>query len=117
MCGGAETGITRHRTRALTVHGKITKRTMSSSVDNFFLVWAQDDVQLGGGGLLSHMGDYCTINSAITGDTIIYTPTVRRCRGIDVVRHKIKMFAQRKVQLPPGRQKVVILDEADRCAL
>lgn len=34
-------------------------------------------------------------------------------RGIDVVRNKIKMFAQRKVTLPPGRQKIVILDEAD----
>jgi replication factor C subunit 2/4 len=34
-------------------------------------------------------------------------------RGIDVVRSKIKMFAQKKVTLPPGRHKVVILDEAD----
>lgn len=34
-------------------------------------------------------------------------------RGIDVVRNKIKMFAQRKVTLPPGRHKLVILDEAD----
>ena len=42
-------------------------------------------------------------------------PTDRR--GIDVVRNKIKMFAQKKVTLPPGRHKVVILDEADRCAL
>jgi len=30
------------------------------------------------------------------------------------VRNKIKMFAQKKVTLPPGRHKVVILDEADR---
>lgn len=36
-------------------------------------------------------------------------------RGIDVVRNKIKMFSQKKVTLPPGRHKVVILDEADRC--
>lgn len=35
-------------------------------------------------------------------------------RGIDVVRNKIKMFAQKKVTLPPGRHKVIILDEADR---
>ncbi|KAJ7952362.1 Replication factor C subunit like [Quillaja saponaria] len=35
------------------------------------------------------------------------------CRGIDVVRNKIKMFAQKKVTLPPGRHKIVILDEAD----
>eukprot|EP01091_Cochliopodium_minus_P018567 TRINITY_DN7562_c0_g1_i1.p1 TRINITY_DN7562_c0_g1~~TRINITY_DN7562_c0_g1_i1.p1 ORF type:complete len:288 (-),score=81.68 TRINITY_DN7562_c0_g1_i1:122-985(-) len=34
-------------------------------------------------------------------------------RGIDVVREKIKMFAKKKVTLPPGRHKVVILDEAD----
>jgi len=34
-------------------------------------------------------------------------------RGIDVVRNKIKMFAQKKVSLPPGRHKIVILDEAD----
>lgn len=34
-------------------------------------------------------------------------------RGLDVVRNKIKMFAQSKVTLDPGRQKLVILDEAD----
>lgn len=34
-------------------------------------------------------------------------------RGIDVVRNKIKMFAQQKVTLPPGKHKIVILDEAD----
>lgn len=34
-------------------------------------------------------------------------------RGIDVVRNKIKMFAQQKVTLPAGKHKVVILDEAD----
>lgn len=34
-------------------------------------------------------------------------------RGIDVVRNKIKMFAQKKVVLPRGRHKVIILDEAD----
>uniref|UniRef100_A0AAY4EFG0 Replication factor C subunit 2 n=2 Tax=Denticeps clupeoides TaxID=299321 RepID=A0AAY4EFG0_9TELE len=34
-------------------------------------------------------------------------------RGIDVVRNKIKMFAQQKVTLPKGRHKVIILDEAD----
>ncbi|CAE7302829.1 Rfc2 [Symbiodinium sp. KB8] len=34
-------------------------------------------------------------------------------RGIDVVRSKIKMFAQKKVTLPPNRHKIVILDEAD----
>ncbi|KAI5284770.1 replication factor C subunit 4 [Ascosphaera aggregata] len=34
-------------------------------------------------------------------------------RGIDVVRNRIKTFAQKKVTLPPGRHKIVILDEAD----
>uniref|UniRef100_A0ABI8A2I9 Replication factor C subunit 2 n=1 Tax=Felis catus TaxID=9685 RepID=A0ABI8A2I9_FELCA len=34
-------------------------------------------------------------------------------RGIDVVRNKIKMFAQQKVTLPKGRHKIMILDEAD----
>jgi replication factor C subunit 2/4 len=33
--------------------------------------------------------------------------------GIDVVRNKIKAFAQKKVTLPPGRHKIIILDEAD----
>ena len=33
-------------------------------------------------------------------------------RGIDVVRNKIKMFAQKKVTLPAGRCKIIILDEA-----
>lgn len=34
-------------------------------------------------------------------------------RGIDVVRNKIKSFAQRKVTLDPGKHKIIILDEAD----
>jgi replication factor C subunit 2/4 len=33
--------------------------------------------------------------------------------GIDVVRNKIKMFAQKKVTLPPGKHKIILLDEAD----
>jgi replication factor C subunit 2/4 len=36
------------------------------------------------------------------------------CRGLDVVWHKIKMFAQKKVTLQPWRHKIMILDEADR---
>jgi len=39
---------------------------------------------------------------------------VVRCRGIDVVRNKIKMFAQQKLTLPKSRHKIIILDEADR---
>lgn len=34
-------------------------------------------------------------------------------RGIDVVREKIKGFAQSKVTLPANRHKIIILDEAD----
>lgn len=34
-------------------------------------------------------------------------------RGIDVVRNRIKMFAQKKVTLPEGVHKIIILDEAD----
>lgn len=34
-------------------------------------------------------------------------------RGIDVVRNKIKMFAQKKLNLPHGKHKLVFLDEAD----
>eukprot|EP00741_Cyanophora_paradoxa_P015976 tig00000042_g15422.t1 len=34
-------------------------------------------------------------------------------RGIDVVRNKIKMFAQKKVTLKQGQHKIIILDEAD----
>uniref|UniRef100_A0A8C7T503 Replication factor C (activator 1) 2 n=1 Tax=Oncorhynchus mykiss TaxID=8022 RepID=A0A8C7T503_ONCMY len=35
------------------------------------------------------------------------------CCRFDVVRNKIKMFAQQKVTLPKGRHKIIILDEAD----
>mmetsp|Transcript_11401 Transcript_11401/g.15550 ORF Transcript_11401/g.15550 Transcript_11401/m.15550 type:complete len:344 (+) Transcript_11401:159-1190(+) len=34
-------------------------------------------------------------------------------RGIEVVRNKIKMFAQKKVTLPSGQHKIILLDEAD----
>lgn len=34
-------------------------------------------------------------------------------RGIDVVRNKVKMFAQQQVTLPAGRHKIIILDEVD----
>ncbi|KAG5518040.1 hypothetical protein PMAC_003226 [Pneumocystis sp. 'macacae'] len=35
-------------------------------------------------------------------------------RGIDIVRNRIKGFSQKKVNLPPGKHKIIILDEADR---
>jgi replication factor C subunit 2/4 len=34
-------------------------------------------------------------------------------RGIDVVREKVKQFAEKKVRLNPGQHKIIILDEAD----
>lgn len=34
-------------------------------------------------------------------------------RGIDTVRNSVKMFAKKKVNLPAGRHKIVILDEVD----
>jgi len=34
-------------------------------------------------------------------------------RGIEVVRGRIKAFAQKKVTLPAGKHKIIILDEAD----
>ena len=34
-------------------------------------------------------------------------------RGIDVVRNKVRQFAEKKVNLPPGQHKIIILDEAD----
>lgn len=34
-------------------------------------------------------------------------------RGIDVVRERIKMFGQMKMDLPKGCHKIVFLDEAD----
>ena len=35
-------------------------------------------------------------------------------RGIDVVRNRIKMFAQQKINLKTGNHKIIILDEADK---
>lgn len=34
-------------------------------------------------------------------------------RGLEAVREKIKSFAAQKIPLPPGRHKIIILDEAD----
>ena len=44
-------------------------------------------------------------------EAVLNSPEIR---GIDVVRNKIKTFAQKKVTLPLGRHKIIILDEADR---
>ena len=50
----------------------------------------------------------------VSSTKVLSAGPICACRGIDVVRNKIKMFAQTKVTLPPGRHKMVILDEADR---
>lgn len=47
----------------------------------------------------------------------IFSLLILLSRGIDVVRNKIKMFAQKKVTLVPGKHKIVILDEADRSGM
>jgi DNA polymerase III delta prime subunit len=49
---------------------------------------------------------------SVFGDAVLEM-NASDARGIDVVRNKIKMFAQQKVTLPPGRHKIIILDEAD----
>lgn len=46
-------------------------------------------------------------------DVAVLEMNASDARGIDVVRNKIKSFAQQKVTLPPGRHKIIILDEAD----
>ena len=52
----------------------------------------------------------------MTGELPAQRAQLMHGSGIDVVRNKIKMFAQQKVTLPAGRHKIIILDEADRCA-
>lgn len=56
-------------------------------------------------------GDFPSFSSRMTEYT---DANVDYFLGIDVVRNRIKGFAQKKVTLPPGRHKLVILDEADR---
>lgn len=46
-------------------------------------------------------------------DAVIELNASDEC-GIDVVRTKISQFARRLVKLPPGRHKIIILDEADK---
>ena len=52
----------------------------------------------------------CFALLGVLTQVLVFAPLFR---GIDVVRNKIKTFAQKKVTLPPGRHKIVILDEAD----
>lgn len=60
---------------------------------------------------------YSNVHNSLFHSEHLYTYLTSHFRGIDVVRNKIKMFAQQKVTLPKGRHKVIILDEADRYAL
>ncbi|KAG5066166.1 hypothetical protein JHK86_009897 [Glycine max] len=53
------------------------------------------------------------LSFSILDDFLLIYPFTFGYRGIDVVRNKIKMFAQKKVTLSLGRHKIVILDEAD----
>ncbi|KAK4190683.1 P-loop containing nucleoside triphosphate hydrolase protein [Podospora australis] len=60
----------------------------------------------------------CLARQLLGGDEKLYKEAVLELnasdeRGIDVVRQRIKGFAQKKVNLPLGRHKLVILDEAD----
>ncbi|KAF4656295.1 Subunit of heteropentameric Replication factor C (RF-C) [Perkinsus olseni] len=56
---------------------------------------------------------------ALLGDDLVKTAVLELNasddRGIDVVRNRIKTFAQQKISMPAGgcQQKIVILDEAD----
>lgn len=49
----------------------------------------------------------------MSGTSSLCAAHAERRSGIDVVRNRIKDFAKKKVTLPPGRHKIVILDEAD----
>jgi replication factor C subunit 2/4 len=42
-------------------------------------------------------------------DVAVLEMNASDARGIDVVRNRIKSFAQQKVTLPPGRHKIIIL--------
>ena len=53
------------------------------------------------------------MNEVVTVETCKAGLFAKGKTGIDVVRNRIKGFAQKKVTLPPGRHKIVILDEAD----
>lgn len=64
--------------------------------------------------LLNSLKDFRAVWSFLRRYGIKVDLWVINDRGIDVVRNKIKMFAQKKVTLPPGRHKIVLLDEADR---
>ena len=53
------------------------------------------------------------MNEVVTVEACKAGLFAKRKTGIDVVRNRIKGFAQKKVTLPPSRHKIVILDEAD----
>lgn len=77
---------------------------------------ASDDRSVGLSCSLTMLNSQCSLPCECLITLAHLLPNLHVDRGIDIVRNKIKMFAQKKVTLPPGRHKVVILDEADRCA-
>lgn len=61
---------------------------------------------------------HCLARELLGGDAHLLKEAVLELnasddRGIDTVRNSIKQFAQKKVLLPQGRHKIIILDEAD----
>ena len=44
----------------------------------------------------------------------VFEVNISKDRGIDVVRRKIKIFAQSKVSLPKGRHQIIIIDKTGR---
>jgi DNA polymerase III delta prime subunit len=58
------------------------------------------------------IGTYHLLSSLSSLSSFIHS-YIHYYSGINVVRQTIKTFAQKKVTLPPGKHKIVILDEAD----
>lgn len=58
--------------------------------------------------------EFGSVCASLSGCSLLFPDWIVFGRGIDVVRNRIKMFAQKKVTLPSGRHKIIILDEADR---
>ena len=62
----------------------------------------------------SHLQRSCSRNECLRWSVRVNTSRCYPRSGIDTIREKVKMFAQKKVTLPEGKHKIIILDEADR---